>query len=99
MIKEIFVKDKNIYFLRLKDSFRAKRAIIQVETRLNNLVQVIRFLKVKNGINTILSLLKIRFLRIYTILISIFLLFNIYLNNYYVLFIYIKYLEDKKYQK
>lgn len=98
MIKEIFVKDKNIYFLRLKDSFRAKRAIIQVETRLNNLVQVIRFLN-RLKTNTILSLLKIRFLRIYTVLISIFLLFNIYLNNYYILFIYIKYLEDKKYQK
>lgn len=51
MIKEIFVKDKNIYFLRLKDSFRAKRAIIQVETRLNNLVQVIRFLnRLKTGL-------------------------------------------------
>lgn len=51
MIKEIFVKDKNIYFLRLKDSFRAKRAIIQVETRLNNLVQAIRFLnRLKTGL-------------------------------------------------
>lgn len=51
MIKEIFVKDKNIYFLRLKDSFRAKRAIIQVETRLNNLAQVIRFLnRLKTGL-------------------------------------------------